>query len=58
LKLVVQDIIHDGGNKAAVQLKAEGMECKNGLKFPNEYVWWCTFNDDAKITKINAFMDT
>jgi ketosteroid isomerase-like protein len=55
---VVQDIIHDGGNKAAVQLKAEGMECKNGLKFPNEYVWWCTFNDDAKIIKINAFMDT
>ncbi|KAH7072044.1 hypothetical protein BKA63DRAFT_554909 [Paraphoma chrysanthemicola] len=58
LKLVVQDIIHDGDNKAAVQLKAVGVECKNGLKFPNEYVWCCTFNSDAKIIKIDAFMDT
>ncbi|KAH7134864.1 hypothetical protein B0J11DRAFT_425192 [Dendryphion nanum] len=58
LKLVVQDIIHDGKNKAAVELKAVGVECKNGLKFPNEYVWVCHFNDQDKIIKINAFMDT
>ncbi|KAJ4351119.1 uncharacterized protein N0V89_006458 [Didymosphaeria variabile] len=58
LKLVVQDIITDGKNKAAVQLKAEGVECKNGLKFPNEYVWVCHFNDRNKIVKVDAFMDT
>ncbi|KAH6618438.1 hypothetical protein C7974DRAFT_440635 [Boeremia exigua] len=58
LCLVVQDIIHDGANKAAVELKAVGVECKDGLKFTNEYVWVCHFNDQDKIVKINAFMDT
>ncbi|KZM28341.1 uncharacterized protein EKO05_0010452 [Ascochyta rabiei] len=58
LKLVVQDIIHDGGNKAAVQLKAVDVECKNGLKFTNEYVWICHFDDRDMIVKLIAFMDT
>ncbi|KAL6704164.1 hypothetical protein ACN47E_008724 [Coniothyrium glycines] len=58
LKLVVQDIIHDGKNKVAVELKAVDVECKNGLKFTNEYVWVCHFNDQDKIIKLNAFMDT
>ncbi|KAJ4319009.1 hypothetical protein N0V94_004146 [Neodidymelliopsis sp. IMI 364377] len=58
LSLVVQDIIHDGANKAAVELKAVGVECKDGTKFTNEYVWVCHFNDQDKIVKINAFMDT
>ena len=58
LCLVVQDIIHDGANKAAVELKAVGVECKDGLKFTNEYIRVCHFNDQDKIVKINAFMDT
>lgn len=58
LSLVVQDIIHDGANKAAVELKAVGVECKDGMKFTNEYVWVCHFNDHDKIVKISAFMDT
>ncbi|KAF3031120.1 hypothetical protein E8E11_000151, partial [Didymella keratinophila] len=58
LKLVVQDIIHNRANKAAVELKAVDVDCKDGLKFTNEYVWVCHFNDQDKIVKINAFMDT
>ncbi|KNG48005.1 hypothetical protein DDE82_002270 [Stemphylium lycopersici] len=58
LKLVVQDIIFDGKSKAAVELKAVDVECKNGLKFTNEYVWVCHFDGNDRIVKVNAFMDT
>lgn len=58
LKLVVQDIIFDGKNRAAVELKAVDVVCKSGLAFTNEYVWVCHFNDQDKIVKINAYMDT
>ncbi|KAH7357517.1 hypothetical protein BKA66DRAFT_612629 [Pyrenochaeta sp. MPI-SDFR-AT-0127] len=58
LKLVVQDIVHDGRNKAAVELKAVDVKCKDGLPFTNEYVWVCHFNDEDRIVRINAFMDT
>lgn len=58
MKLVVQDIIFDGHKRAAVEMKAVDMKCKNGLAFTNEYVWVCHFNDENKIVKINAFMDT
>ncbi|KAH6625934.1 hypothetical protein C7974DRAFT_338325 [Boeremia exigua] len=58
LKLVVQDIIFDGDKRAAVEMKAVDVICKNGLAFNNEYVWVCHFNKENRIVKINAFMDT
>ncbi|KAL1611043.1 hypothetical protein SLS59_000680 [Nothophoma quercina] len=54
----VKDIIFDGRNRAAVELKAVDVKCKNGLAFTNEYVWVCHFSEDNKITKINALMGT
>jgi ketosteroid isomerase-like protein len=57
LQLVVQNIVADG-DWAVVELKAIGTECKNGLKFANEYAWVCRFNNEGKIDIINAYMDT
>ncbi|KAL4894497.1 hypothetical protein BDV59DRAFT_200841 [Aspergillus ambiguus] len=57
LKLAVQNVICDG-RQAAVELKAVDMVCKNGLPFSNEYTWICEFNDDNKIIKVRAYMDT
>jgi ketosteroid isomerase-like protein len=55
--LVVQDIIASG-DRAVVELKAIDVECKNGLAFTNEYAWILKFNDQNKIIKVNAYMDT
>ncbi|KAG2002689.1 hypothetical protein GB937_009655 [Aspergillus fischeri] len=32
--------------------------CKNELPFTNEYTWVCEFNEENKIIKIRAYMDT
>ncbi|GME47272.1 hypothetical protein BDV41DRAFT_72418 [Neofusicoccum parvum] len=58
LKLVVRNIISDGQNQAAIELEAVDTVCKNGLKFTNFYTWICTFGENGKIVKINAYMDT
>lgn len=57
LKLVVQNIIASG-NQAVVELKAVDVKCKNGLAFTNEYAWVLEFNDQNKIVKVRAYMDT
>lgn len=57
LKLEIQNIICDG-RQAAVEMKAVDTKCKNGLPFTNEYTWVCEFNDQNKIVKIRAYMDT
>ncbi|KAJ5833645.1 hypothetical protein N7474_001956 [Penicillium riverlandense] len=57
LKLEVQNIICDG-HQAAVELKAVDTKCKNGLPFTNEYTWVCEFNEQNKIVKMRAYMDT
>ncbi|KAJ5660678.1 uncharacterized protein N7484_000050 [Penicillium longicatenatum] len=57
LKLEVQNIICDG-RQAAVELKAVDTKCKNGLPFTNVYTWICVFNEQNKIVKIRAYMDT
>lgn len=57
LRLVVENIICDG-YQAAVEMKAVDTKCKNGLPFTNEYTWVCEFNDQNKIVKIRAYMDT
>jgi ketosteroid isomerase-like protein len=58
LELIVRGIIFDVRDRAAVELKAMDVDYKNGLAFTNEYVWVCHFNEDNKIVKINAFMNT
>jgi len=58
LKLVVQNVISDGGSTACIELKAVDVKCKNGLPFTNEYAWICHFNGENKIVKVNAYMDT
>ncbi|KAI0973195.1 hypothetical protein F4678DRAFT_478379 [Xylaria arbuscula] len=57
IKLVVQDVLLDG-NKAAVELKAVDTTTKNGQPFPNVYVWIISLNDEGKIVKVRAYMDT
>ncbi|KAI9375879.1 hypothetical protein BJX61DRAFT_539334 [Aspergillus egyptiacus] len=57
MRLTVQNVICDG-RQAAVELKAVDMVCKNGLPFTNEYTWICEFNDENKIVKVRAYMDT
>ncbi|KAF7177656.1 hypothetical protein CNMCM7691_006017 [Aspergillus felis] len=57
LKLQIENIISDG-RQAAVELKAVDTMCKNGLQFTNEYTWVCEFNEENKIIKIRAYMDT
>lgn len=57
LKLQIENIICDG-RQAAVEMKAVDTKCKSGLVFSNEYTWVCEFNDQNKIVKIRAYMDT
>ncbi|EAW15550.1 uncharacterized protein NFIA_048880 [Aspergillus fischeri NRRL 181] len=52
LKLQIENIISDG-RQAAVDTM-----CKNELPFTNEYTWVCEFNEENKIIKIRAYMDT
>ncbi|KAH8430253.1 nuclear transport factor 2 family protein [Aspergillus melleus] len=57
LKLQVRNVICDG-HQAVVEMRAIDTECLNGLPFTNEYAWVCEFNDENRIIRIRAYMDT
>lgn len=49
--------IHVDGNVAIVELRALST-ANNGKPFDNTYCWICTFEDDGKISKVRAYLDS
>ncbi|KAK7540559.1 uncharacterized protein J3D65DRAFT_615699 [Phyllosticta citribraziliensis] len=59
IRIKTRNVIGGGDSEwAVVELYADGVECKNGLKFENTYAWCMRFNEDGQIVQVRAYLDS
>ncbi|KAK5086557.1 hypothetical protein LTR05_003725 [Lithohypha guttulata] len=47
-----------GKDQAVGELEAIDATCRNGLEYPMRYCWVLHFDDDGKIDRVRAYLDT
>ena len=58
LKMKVVNVIGcDENGQAVVEMEAD-TTCRDGTKYDMRYCWVCQFNEEGKISKVRAYIDT
>ncbi|KAK7543531.1 hypothetical protein IWX49DRAFT_603170 [Phyllosticta citricarpa] len=59
VRIKTRNVIGGGDSEwAIVELYADGVECKHGLKFENTYAWCMLFNEEGQIVQVCAYLDS